>query len=86
MLINLSTTYIVMSREQNAERSHSIKTDIGSFKMVEKFKYLGTAITNPNSTPEKIKSKLESGNAGYHSVQNLLSSSLLFKNLKIKIY
>jgi hypothetical protein len=27
-----------------------------------------------------------SGNACYHSVQNLLSSSLLTKNLKIKIY
>ena len=32
-----------------------------------------------------MKSRLKSGNACYHSVQNLLSSSLLFKNLKIKI-
>jgi len=29
---------------------------------------------------------LKSGNACYHSAQNLLSSSLLSKNLKIKIY
>ena len=29
---------------------------------------------------------IQSGNACYHSVQNLLSSSLLSKNLKIKIY
>ena len=29
---------------------------------------------------------LRSGNACYHSVKNLLSSRLLFKNLKIKIY
>jgi hypothetical protein len=35
---------------------------------------------------EEIKSRLKSGNAFYHSVQNLLSSSLLSKNLKIKIY
>jgi hypothetical protein len=77
---------MVMSREQNAERSRSIKTDIDSFKRVEEFKYLGTALTNQNSIQEEIKSKLESGNAGYHSVQNLLSSSLLLKNLKIKIY
>jgi len=35
---------------------------------------------------EEIKSRLKSGNACYHSVQNLLSSSLLSKNLKIKIY
>jgi hypothetical protein len=35
---------------------------------------------------EEIKSRLMSGIACYHSVQNLLSSSLLSKNLKIKIY
>ena len=29
---------------------------------------------------------MRSGNACYHSVQNLLSSKLLSKNLKIKIY
>jgi hypothetical protein len=35
---------------------------------------------------EEIKNRLKSGNACYHLVQNLLSSSLLSKNLKIKIY
>ena len=35
---------------------------------------------------EEIKSRLKLGNACYHSVQNLLSSTLLSKNLKIKIY
>ena len=39
-----------------------------------------------NSIPEEIKSRLRSGNACYRSVQNLLSSRLLSKNLKIKIY
>jgi len=43
-------------------------------------------LTNQNSIAEKIKSRLRSGNACYHSVQNLLSSRLLYKNLKIKIY
>ena len=33
----------------------------------------------------EIKSRLKSGNACYHSVQNILSSSLLSKNIKIKI-
>ena len=41
---------------------------------------------NQNSIAEEIKSRLRSGNACYHSVQNLLSSRLLYKNLKIKIY
>ena len=55
-------------------------------KTVEEFKYLGTTITDQNSIQEEIKSRLKSGNACYHSVQNLLSSRLLSKNLKIKIY
>jgi hypothetical protein len=53
---------------------------------VEEFIYLGTNLTNQNSIQEEIKSTLKSGNAYYHSVQNLSSSSLLSKNLKIKIY
>ena len=78
--------YMVMSRDQNAGRSHSMKTDNSSFERVEEFKYLGTILTNQNYIQEKIKSRMKSVNACYHSVQNLLSSSLLSKNLKIKIY
>jgi hypothetical protein len=48
-------------------------------------KYLGTAVTNQNSSQEEIK-RLKSENASYHSVQNLLSSSLLSKNIKIMIH
>ena len=53
---------------------------------MEEFKYLGTILTNQNSIAEEIKSRLRSGNACYHLVQCLLSSRLLSKNLKIKIY
>ena len=53
---------------------------------MEELKYLGTTLTNQNSIAEKIKSRLKSGNACYHSVQNLLFSRLLSKHLKIKIY
>ena len=75
-----------MSRDQDAGRSHSIKIDNSSFERVEEFKYLGTTITNQNSIQEEIKSRLKPGNACYHSVQNVLSSSLLSKNLKTKTY
>jgi len=47
---------------------------------------LGTTLTNQSCIQEEDKSKLKSGNACYYSVQNCLSSSLLSKNLKIKIY
>jgi len=49
------------------------------------FKYLGTTLTNQNSIQEEIRCRLKSGNAYYHSVQNLLSSNLLSENVKIKI-
>jgi len=63
-----------------------MKIDNRSFEVVEEFKYLGTILTNQNSIQEEIKSRLKSGNACYHSVQNLAPSSLLSKNVKIKIY
>jgi len=47
---------------------------------------LGRTLTNQNYIQDKIKSRLKSWNACYHSVQNFLSSSLLSNNLKIKIY
>ena len=74
-----------MSRDRNAGRSHSIKTDNSPFERVGKFKYLGTTRTNENSIQEEIGSALKSVNACYHSVQNLLSSSLLSKNKKSKV-
>ena len=43
-----------MSRDQNAGRNHSIKTDNSSFEKVEEFKYLGTTLKNQNSIQEEI--------------------------------
>jgi hypothetical protein len=69
-----------MSRDRNAGRGDSVKIDNSSIEMVEEFKYLGTTLTDENSIQEEIKSRLKLGNACYHSVQNMLSSRLLFKN------
>jgi len=55
-----------------------------SCERVEEFRYLGTTLKNQNSIQEEIKSRLKSGNACYHSVQDVLSSSLRSKNIKIK--
>ena len=63
-----------------------MRIDNSIFDRVEEFKYLGTTLTNQNSIAEEIKSRLKSGNACCHSVQNLLSSRLLSKIVKIKIY
>ena len=80
------TKYMVMSRDQDAGRIESVRIDSSTFERVDELKYLGTTLTNQNSIAEEIKTRLRSGNACYYSVQNLLSSRLLSKNLKIKIY
>jgi hypothetical protein len=74
------TKYMVMSRDQNTRQNGYIQIGNKLSETVEHFKYLGTTITNRNSIHGEIKSRLKSRNAFcYHSVQNLLSSSLLFK-------
>ena len=75
-----------MSRNRNAGRGHSVKIDSISIERVEEFKYLGTTLKDQYSIQEEVKSKLMLGNVCYYSVQNLLSSRLLSKKLKIKIY
>jgi len=82
MLMKLCTWLCLKIRMQG--RSDSIKTDNSSVERVEEYKCLETTLTNQNSIEEEIKRRLKPGNACYHSVQNVLSSRLLSKNLKIK--
>jgi hypothetical protein len=77
---------MLLSRHQNAGQDRDIKIANRSFENVSQFKYLGTTVTNQDLIQEKIKRRLKSGSACYHSVQNLVSSRLLSKNLKIRIY
>jgi hypothetical protein len=80
------TKYMIMSCHPNSGQNQNIRTANGSFEKVAKFKHLGTTLTNQNDIHDEIKSTLNSGNACYYSFQNLLSSRLISKNLRIKIY
>ena len=74
-----------MSRDEKAGRSHNIKTDNSSFERVGEFKCLGTTLTDQHPIREKIKNILSQKIlAAIRS--RILSSSSLFKNMKIKVY
>jgi hypothetical protein len=79
---------MVMSRDQNAGQIHTKNTDNNSLEGVKEFICLGTTLAYKYSVKEEIKNRLKSGNVCYHSVQEVLSSSLLSRNtpIMIKIY
>jgi hypothetical protein len=77
--------YMLMSRKK-AGQEQTIRLANRSLESVAKLKYLGTTLADQNCMQEEIKTRLNSGNACYHSVQSLLSSLLLSRNVKVKIY
>jgi len=84
MLINLSTWSGVENRMQDEVTVQRLI--MVPLKRWQNSNILETNLTDQNSILEEIKSGLNSGIAFYHSVQILLCSSLLSKNIKIKIY
>jgi hypothetical protein len=74
------TKYMLTPPSQKTGQKHSIQTENRSPEYVTKFKYLGTTLTDQNCMHEEIKSRLNSGNACYHSVRSILSSRLLSRN------
>jgi hypothetical protein len=65
---------MLMSRKE-AGQKHGIKIANRFFEEVTEFRYLGTTLTDQNYMQEEIKSRLNSGNACYHSVQSFVFPS-----------
>jgi hypothetical protein len=75
-----------LSHHLNSGQNQNIRIANESFENVAKFKDLRMTLTNQNDIHDEIKSRLNSENACYYSVQNVFSSRLISKNLKIKMY
>jgi hypothetical protein len=77
---------MLLSRHQNPGQNQNIKRDDRFFENIAHLIYLRTAATNQNLIQGEIKRKLNLGNACCRSFQSLLSSRLLSKNVKMRIY
>jgi hypothetical protein len=80
------TKYMLLFCHQNAGQNHDLKVANRCLENVAQFRYSGTTVTDQNLIQEEIKRRLDSDNACYHPVHNLLSSRPLSKNVKIRIY
>jgi hypothetical protein len=78
------TKYMLLPRRQNAGQNHDIKI-AEIVENVAQIRYLGTTITNQNLIEDEIKGRLNSGNACYSLVQNILSPRLLSRNINVRI-
>jgi hypothetical protein len=57
------TKYMIMSRHLNSGQNQNIRIANELFENVEKFKYLGTTVTNQYDIHDEIKGRLNSGKA-----------------------
>ena len=83
MLMKLGTWSCL---EIGIQVEHIIKILTMALERLEEVKCLATNLTGQNSVQEEIKNRFKSRNACSHSMQNIFSSSLLSKNIKIKIH
>jgi hypothetical protein len=77
---------MLLSRQQNAGQNNYTTVDNKFFAHSVQFKYLGDTVTNQKLFQKATKVILNSGKVYYHSVESILSSHLLSKNVGIKIY
>jgi len=81
-----NTKYMIINQDTGNEGDKNIRISYEVIEKGNKFTYLGTYVTSKTEVAEKIKSRLVSGNACFYSVQKFLTSQLISRKLKMKIY
>jgi hypothetical protein len=76
---------VLTSSHLNEGHSYDMMIANTFYEKVAK-QYFVKTVTNQNLIQDEIKSRLNPGNACYHSVQNRLSSCLLSTNVKSRIH
>jgi hypothetical protein len=78
------TKYMETTCKPNKEKY--IRINNSDIERINKFKYLGSIITNNNNISSEISHRINTGNTGYYGLRNILRSRLLKKDTKCKIY
>jgi hypothetical protein len=78
------TKYMHLTRNKKA--MHELK--IGKYKFVgiSRFTYLGSVLTENNSIIAEINERIKKGNATFYKNRKLLTSKLLARNIKLRLY
>lgn len=85
LIVNqMKTKYMQNSKENTAMKD--MKIGQMKFEQVKSFKYLGTQLNSQNSMHEEIRCRLILGNKALYANKQLLSSTLISRNAKLKIY
>ena len=85
LIINQTKTKYMQNLKENTAVK-DMKIGQMKFEQVKSFKYLGTQLNSQNSTHEEIQCRLILGNKALYDNKQLLSSTLISRNAKLKVY
>jgi hypothetical protein len=78
------TKYMHLTR--NKKTIHELKIGEYKFEGISRFTYLGSVLTESNSIIAEINERIKKGNATYYKNRKSLTSKLLTRNIKLRLY
>jgi nucleoside-diphosphate-sugar epimerase len=75
-----------MHLPRNKKTIHELKIGEYKFEGISRFTYLGSVLTENNSIIAEISERIKKGNATYYKNRKLLTSKLLTRNIKLRLY